>query len=110
AAEGVSVDEYIERFGSWDRDTIEGAESREALRARGDRALRHIAKDVRRLTAPVAVTVIAVSHGALIGELIRHASGDTLPLPGERIANASHHRFLIERESLRLLSYAGAPA
>ena len=79
------------------------------MRARGVRALRRIARDVRRDTAPVATTVVAVSHGAMIGELIRHASGGTLPLPGERIGNGSTHRFVVERHSIRLLSYAGTP-
>ncbi|HWI32416.1 MAG TPA: histidine phosphatase family protein [Microbacterium sp.] len=107
-AEGVLVEEFPERFGGWDRDSIPGAESRTELRRRGVRAVRRVARDVRRDTAPTAVSVIAVSHGALIGELIRHASGDTLPLPGERLDNGSLHRFVIERESIRLLRYAGA--
>ncbi len=108
-AEGALVDEFRDRWGEWHVAQIPGAEPWPEVRARGVRALRRIARDVRRETAPTAVTVVAVSHGAMIGELIRHASGDTLPLAGERITNASHHRFLVERESLRLLSYAAVP-
>lgn len=104
-AEGVHLDDYLARFGSWDRDSIPGAETRPDLRARGVRALRRIARDVRRESAPIAAPVIAVAHGALIGELIRHASGDTLPLAGERIENGSAHSFHIDGDALRLLSY-----
>ncbi|HEX5857621.1 MAG TPA: histidine phosphatase family protein [Microbacterium sp.] len=107
-AEGVLVEEFGERFGGWDRDAIPGAESRTDLRRRGVRAIRRVVRDVRRDTAPAPVAVIAVSHGALISELIRHASGDSLPLPGERLGNGSLHRFAVERDSVRLLSYAGA--
>jgi broad specificity phosphatase PhoE len=41
-----------------------------------------------------------VSHGALIREVIRHASAGAFPLEGERLANASTHRFLVERDRL----------
>ena len=107
-AEGVLVEEFGERFGGWDRDSIPGAESRSELRRRAVRAARRVVRDVRHDTAPTPVAVIAVSHGALISELIRHASGDSLPLPGERLGNGSLHRFVVERHSIRLLSYAGA--
>jgi len=107
-AEGVLVEEFGERFGGWDRDSIPGAERRGDLRRRGIRAARRVVRDVRRDTAPTPVSIIAVSHGALIAELIRHASGDTLPLPGDRLGNGSLHRFVVERHSIRLLSYAGA--
>lgn len=110
-AEGTLVDDFQARFGAWHTDTtVPGAEPWADVRARGVRALRLIAGDVRRTSAPEATAVIAVSHGALIGELIRHASGDTLPLPGERIVNGSAHRFVVERDSLRLLSYAAVAA
>ncbi|MFT4229747.1 MAG: histidine phosphatase family protein [Microbacterium sp.] len=109
-AEGVVVDEFRARWGEWHVARVPGAEPWPQVRERGVRAIRRIASDARRATAPSAATVVAVSHGAMIRELIRHASGGTLPLPGERIGNASHHRFLVERESLRLLSYAAVPA
>jgi probable phosphoglycerate mutase len=107
-AEGVLVEEFGERFGGWDRDSIPGAESRSDLRKRAIRAARLVVGDVRRDTAPNQVAVIAVSHGALISELIRHASGGSLPLTGERLGNGSLHRFVVERNSIQLLSYAGA--
>jgi len=109
-AEGVLVSEFLERFGSWERESVPDAEPRDELRRRGVRALHRIARDVRRVTAPAAASVIAVSHGALIGELIRYASGDTLPLPGERIPNASLHTFRIDDGALQLIDYSALAA
>ena len=76
------------------------------LRERAVAGLTEVVNDVRRTTAPAAASVIVVTHGALIREVIRHASGGTLPLEGERLANASAHTVLFERERLRLLSYS----
>lgn len=105
-AEGLTDAEYRERFGEFNRDNVPEAESTPHLRARAVGAARRVVRDARRLHAPADVPVIAVAHGALIGQLIRHASGDALPLPGERLANASTHAFLIERDRLSVLSYA----
>jgi len=110
AAEGMLVSEYRAHHGAPGQSPADDEEDRELLRARGVDALRRIARDARRITAPADVPVVAVSHGGLIGELIRHASGDTLPLAGERIGNASAHRFVVERDSLRLLSYSAIAA
>jgi broad specificity phosphatase PhoE len=54
--------------------------------------------------------VVVVTHGALIRELIRHATGGELPPIGERLPNGSAYTMLYERDRLRLLSYAGATA
>lgn len=105
-AEGLTDAEYHERFGEFNRDNVPQAESTAHLRARAVGAARRVVRDARRLHAPADVPVIAVAHGALIGQLIRHASGDTLPLAGERLANASTHAFLVERHRLSVLSYA----
>ncbi|TDN93032.1 histidine phosphatase family protein [Microbacterium sp. BK668] len=104
-AEGLSVDEYFARWGDWHGTDVPEAETREDLRTRALAGLTKVARDVRRETAPGAASVIVVTHGALIREVIRHASGDALPLEGERLANASAHTVLFERERLRLLSY-----
>jgi broad specificity phosphatase PhoE len=103
-AEGALVDDFKDRWGEWHVADVPGAESWADVRARGVRAMRMIAQDARRTTAPAAAIVVAVSHGAMIGELMRHASGGTLPQPGHRIENGSAHRFLVERESLRMLA------
>ena len=79
-------------------------------RARGLRGLTEVVRDARTATAPAAASVIVVTHGALIRELIRHATGGELPPAGERLPNGSAYTMLFERERLRLLSYAGATA
>lgn len=108
-AEGLTDTEYRERFGEFNRDNVPEAETTAHLRARAVAAARRVVRDARRQHAPSDRPVIAVAHGALIGQLIRHASGDTLPLAGERLANASTHAFLVERDRLSVLSYAGIP-
>lgn len=108
-AEGLSIEEYHEKFGAWDRENVPDAETSPQLRRRAVGAVRRVVRDARRLHSPRDVPVIAVSHGALISQLIRHASGDTLPLVGERLANASTHEFLVERHHLSARSYAAVP-
>lgn len=108
-AEGLSIEEYRARFGDFDRENVPDAETGPDLRARAVAAVRRVVRDARRLHAPREVPIIAVSHGALIGQLIRHASADVLPLPGERLANASTHAFLIERDRLTVQSYMAVP-
>jgi len=102
----MRIEEYFERWGDWQGADVPEAETPEALRARAVAGLTKVVHDVRRSTAPSAASVIVVTHGALIREVIRHASGGTLPLEGERLANASAHTVLFERERLRLLSYS----
>lgn len=111
-AEGAHVDDLRERWGEWHDADLRGVEPWAEVRSRGVRGLLRIARDARRGTAPVSAVVVAVSHGGMIRELIRHASGGTLPLAGERIGNGSLHRFVVDRHSMRLLSSAmvAAPA
>ena len=105
-AEGIAADEFLARWGDWHSAEVPGAEPWPDLRVRGLRALRQVVRDVRRSTAPAAASVIVVTHGAMIRELIRHASGGELPPVGERLANGSAHELLYERERLRMISAA----
>jgi probable phosphoglycerate mutase len=105
-AEGLSVDEYFARWGDWHGTDVPEAETRADLRTRALAGLTRVARDVRRDTAPAEASVVVVTHGALIREVIRHASGGELPLDGEKLPNASAHIVLMERDRLRLLSYA----
>jgi probable phosphoglycerate mutase len=107
-AEGISADEFLARWGDWHSAEVPGAEPWPDLRTRGLRALRDVVRDARRETAPVAASVIVVTHGAMIRELIRHATAGELPPVGERLANGSAHTMLYERERLRLLAYGPA--
>lgn len=105
-AEGIDIDEFARRWGGWADAEVPNAETRAELRVRALDGVRRAVFDARLETAPSASTLIVVAHGALIRELIAFASGDTLPVQGERLANGSAHTMLWERESLQLLSYA----
>lgn len=105
-AEGVEASEFIRRWGDWHSAEIPGAEPWPQLRRRGLRALDQVVRDARRATAPAAASVIVVTHGAMIRELLRHATGGELPPVGERLPNGSAYTVLYERERLRLVSYA----
>lgn len=109
-AEGTSAAEFLSRWGAWHTAEVPGAESREDVRDRALRAIQRATTDLRLRTAPSAASLVMVAHGALIRELIRHASGGELPLEGERLANASLTHFLVERERMTVLSYPVAAA
>lgn len=105
-AEGMQIHEFHERFGASHRGGVPDAEEPAQLRVRALGALHAVVADLRRVTAPGPGTLVIVSHGGLIREVIGHASGDELPLEGERLGNGSIHELLYERDRLRLLSYA----
>ena len=109
-AEGVGIDEFRTRWGDWYNAEVPGAEPWPDLRARGIAALGRAVRDHRRATAPAAASLIVVSHGALIREVIRHATAGELPPAGERLLNGSAHDFVYERDHLRLIAYAGLVA
>lgn len=108
AAEGVAAEEFVRRWGAWHSAEIEDAEPWPDLRRRGLAALNQVVRDARRATAPAAASVIVVTHGAMIRELLRHATAGELPVLGERLPNGSAYTVLYERERLTLLSYAAA--
>jgi probable phosphoglycerate mutase len=107
-AEGVEISEFARRWGPWHSAEVPDAESREKLRSRALRGLRTAVADTRAAGNPHPASLVIVSHGALIREIIHHASGGTLPQDGERLPNGSAHRLLWERERMRLLSYTAA--
>jgi probable phosphoglycerate mutase len=109
-AEGIGLDEFRERWGDSYTAEVPGAEPWAELRTRGIAALGRAVRDHRRATAPAASSLIVVSHGALIREMIRHATADELPPAGERLLNGSAHDFVYERDHLRLVAYAGLVA
>jgi probable phosphoglycerate mutase len=107
-AEGVTDVEFAERWGPWSTADVPRAEPRGDVRARALRGLTRVIADARRGAGTTGITVIAVAHGALIREVIAHASGGAFPVLGERLANGSAHHILWERDRMRLLSYAPA--
>lgn len=106
-AEGLDSAEFFRRWGDWHVAEVPGAEPWAQLRTRALAALAVAVRDHRASTGPGEASLIVVTHGALIREVLRHASGGELPPVGERLANGSAHELLFERDRLRLLSYAG---
>lgn len=106
-AEGVDISSFRERWGDWDHAVVPNAEAWADVRVRALAGLRAAIRDARRATSPAAPSLIVVSHGALIRELIRHATAGEYPAPGERLANGSAHTLLVERDRLSLLEYSG---
>ena len=109
-AEGVDAAEFTRRWGDWHSAEIPGAEPWPHLRTRGLAALAEVVRDARRETAPAAASVLVVTHGAFIRELIRHATAGELPPVGARLANGSAHTMLFERDRLSLVAWAGPAA
>lgn len=100
--EGLLVQEYLERFTDW-HSAPEGAETLAAVRDRALAALETIAQESRQRSAPVAESVIVVTHGGVIRALLGHASGGTLPREGDVLRNGSAYRFELAPGLLRLL-------
>ena len=109
-AEGVGIDEFRTRWGDWHSAEVPGAEPWPELRARAIATLGGVVREHRRATAPAAASLIVVSHGALIREVMRHATAGELPPAGQRLANGATHDFVYERDHLRLVTYAGLVA
>jgi broad specificity phosphatase PhoE len=107
-AEGIEGVEFFRRWGGWGAADVPGAEPLPVLRERTLSALRLAVRDHRRATGRGVSSLVVVAHGGVIRELLRHASGGELPAEGERLANGSAHDLLYERDSLRIVSYAGA--
>lgn len=91
-AEGLHVDEFRSRWGDWHTAQIPGAETRAQLRERALAGLRQARHDAAEAMSGGGLLVV-VAHGALIREVIGHASDDLLPEPGTRLLNGSAHRF-----------------
>lgn len=100
--EGMLVADYLEQYTDW-RTTPERAESLDTVRDRALGALDVIARESRRRSAPVAESVIVVTHGGVIRSLLNHVSSGTLPREGEILRNGSVHRFEAAPGILRLL-------
>lgn len=109
-AEGMDVDDFREQWGPWRSAEIPGAETWPEVRHRALRGIRGAVRDARLRHAPVDAPIVIVSHGALIREVIRHASGGERPHDDERLPNGSIVSLLVERERLQVLSWADALA
>ncbi len=93
-AEGLTGPEILAR---WPEGTpVPGRESREAVVQRALPALLDLAE------RHDGESLIVVSHGGVIGSLVRHLTGHALPGPGEVIPNGSVHTFLFRDGRLEL--------
>jgi broad specificity phosphatase PhoE len=99
--EGLTFAERRDRFP--DGMPVPGLESRQDVLDRVLPALGRIAAD-----HPDEV-VLVVSHGGVIGTLLRHATNGDRPAPGEMIANGSVHDFEWRDGQLVLLHSEAAP-
>ena len=105
-AEGMKVTEFFARWGDWHAAVVPGAETRPELRKRALRGLRRVTSDARARTAPASTPIIVVSHGALIREVLGHATAEELPPLGEKIANGAHFVLRWERDRVTLRGHA----
>ena len=98
-AEGMTDDDVQAAFGG----RLEAKESREATIARVKPALLAIAE------RHPGQRVLVVSHGGVIGSLVRDATRWAWPPGGARIENGSDHLFRVEGGALELVEFAGRP-
>lgn len=107
-AEGVTDDEFIARWGSFERAVVPGAESDASVCARSLPALRELA--MRAGPEHEESTLIVVTHGGVIAALVREAI-PSIPPGGPRIANGSAHRFEVSESDVTYQGEmsAGAP-
>ncbi|GAA4481962.1 histidine phosphatase family protein [Microbacterium panaciterrae] len=101
-AEGMLWEQYVDRFRG-KRDQVPGAETVQQLTDRALASLQRIDLAARRRSAPREESVLVATHGGVIRALLEHASGGTLPAPGESLGNGSVHRFAMDGGGIRLL-------
>ena len=93
-AEGLTGEEILAR---WPEGTpVPGRESRDQVVRRALPALLELGERHPR------ESVIVVSHGGVIGSLVRHVTAHALPGPGEVIPNGSVHEFVYDDGELSL--------
>ena len=98
-AEGLTGEEIDRR---WD-GVLQARESREAVLERVVPALLALAE------RHPGQRVLVVSHGGVIGSLVRMATDWTWPEHGVRIENGSDHVFRVADGELELVEFAGRP-
>jgi broad specificity phosphatase PhoE len=98
-AEGLTGPELDERRGRG--EDVRGRERRHAVVERVRPALEQLAADY-----PDAA-ILVVTHGGVIGSLVRAATAYEWPAPGQLIENASSHHFAVRDGSLGLVEFAG---
>jgi uncharacterized phosphatase len=101
AAEGLTGSEVEERFPAGVR--VPGRESREQVVTRVRPALIRIAEEWP------GKSVLLVSHGGVIGSLVRDVTNHVWPERGSLIPNGSAHRFRYQDGGIGLVEFNGRP-
>ena len=101
SAEGLTGAEVEARYDGG--KSVPGRESRSEVIARVRPALIGLAQ------RHPGENVLVVSHGGVIGSLVRDATKYAWPEPGQAIANGSAHRFAYEDGEIGLVEFNGKP-
>ncbi len=107
-AEGILTSEFLDRFGPWPTAEVPGAESKADIRVRIVAALREVVAHARANGISADTRLVAVSHGAMIAELLRALTDGKHPAPGVGIANGAAHDFHVTDDDIRWLAPVGA--
>jgi len=99
AAEGLTGAEAEERY----QGRVPGRESPQEVLDRVHPALVALAEE------HPGKAVLVVSHGGVIGTLVRDATSHAWPEPGQLIPNGSHHRFAYQDGEIGLVEFNGRP-
>ena len=94
-AEGITDTEFVARYGPWATAIVPRAETKADIRERVAVALRDVVAHARARGIAEDTRLVAVSHGAMIAELLRWLTDGEHPAPGVGIANGSAHDFHI---------------
>lgn len=94
-AEGITDTEFVARYGPWATAVVPRAETKADIRERVAVALRDVVAHARARGIAEDTRLVAVSHGAMIAELLRWLTDGEHPAPGVGIANGSAHDFHI---------------
>ncbi|MCS5719415.1 histidine phosphatase family protein [Herbiconiux sp. CPCC 205763] len=100
--EGLNAAELAERFPDPMAD-VPGREKRSHV-------VRRVLPALEKLAAEhPAESLIVVSHGGVIGSLIRYVTEKALPQQGHAIPNGSAHDFVVDGGELSIIAFNGVP-
>ncbi|WP_440711293.1 histidine phosphatase family protein [Herbiconiux sp. YIM B11900] len=99
--EGLNAEQIAERFPGHPMNVVPGRERRSEVVARVLPALEALAEE------HPGESLIVVSHGGVIGSLIRYVTDRALPQQGQMIPNGSAHDFVVDDGHLSISEFNG---
>lgn len=99
--EGLNAEQIAERFPGHPKNVVPGRERRSEVVARVLPALEALAEE------HPGESLIVVSHGGVIGSLIRYVTDRALPQQGQMIPNGSAHDFVVDDGHLSIAEFNG---